>query len=324
MRSLFTSLLFLQVLFQAVAFESWKKLWNPVESPIKRVLNAQEADMLLELIQLTQTIATGYDVVLTDGALLGALRHHDFTPWDDDVDLGIIIKNPDDILKLHDRFDQYTNTTSHHKYGRLGKTQRNLSPYCWRKQCKLKDPPPLGRPFLGVFRLYFLTDTRSRWIYTVNCSKKHPMEPQCPRYPLIEIFLLQWKKEQLSTVVGWKTVPLSKAEVYPLRPVYFHGKLIPTFQNPYAFIMKKYKFANASLERFQCTSGTNHRTSSPMRPKINQPCSDLFHLFPFVRVRNRSVEVAFQGDRPVSMFSLDTFNGARIDKEHFPGNGYDG
>ena len=304
-------------LVHAKAFDSWKKLWSPVETT-QRVLNNTEADMLLELIQLTQTIATGYDVVLTNGALLGALRHHDLTPWDDDVDVGIIIQNSKDILKLHDMFDHYINTTTHPKYGRLGKTQRNLAPYCWRKQCTLKDPPPSGRPFLGVFRMYFLTPTRSKWIYTVNCSPKHPMEPHCPRYPLIEIFLLQWKKEKLRTVVGWNLVPpLTKDEVYPLRPVYFHGKLIPTFQKPYAYVMKQYHFHNSSLELFQCVSGTNHRTSARIHPPIDQPCSTLLHHYPFVRFRNRSVEIAYFKETPVSIFHLDTFQGERLNIDTF-------
>ena len=71
------------------------KIYQLTSSDLKRM-----HDILLEMYQDLKTICDKYDLKLIagGGTALGAVRHHGFIPWDDDMDLGLS-RNEYEILK---------------------------------------------------------------------------------------------------------------------------------------------------------------------------------------------------------------------------------
>ena len=57
------------------------------ESNMKE-LRTVELEMLRSFVQVCESLDLKYYVLY--GTLLGAVRHHGFIPWDDDIDIGMM------------------------------------------------------------------------------------------------------------------------------------------------------------------------------------------------------------------------------------------
>lgn len=86
--------------------EELKAKYNP-EGSILRQAQLRMLDMLLYLDQICKTINVDY--MLSDGNVLGAVRHQGFVPWDDDVDVYIERKD-------WKRLIAYLKKNPHHQY----------------------------------------------------------------------------------------------------------------------------------------------------------------------------------------------------------------
>ncbi len=68
---------------------------------MKRVETNEIQPMLLEILKVFDKYCTdnGFKYFISDGTLIGAIRHHGFIPWDDDIDVSMVYDEYDRLLE---------------------------------------------------------------------------------------------------------------------------------------------------------------------------------------------------------------------------------
>lgn len=75
------------------------------EQEIMKKLHDKSYEMLCRFDDICRKHGIKY--CLVHGTLLGAVRHKDFIPWDDDIDIYISRENYNKLLEFRDEFKPY-------------------------------------------------------------------------------------------------------------------------------------------------------------------------------------------------------------------------
>lgn len=182
----------------------------------------QIQDVELKILVELDRICTKYDIhyTLSGGTLLGAIRHKDFIPWDDDIDLDIKREDYYRLLKvlpdeLSDEFD-FVN------YDEFGDHFCDFIPRIFYKNCKVHNSFTLdgGQSNMAgdermdkiFIELYCLHDTRKGplvklQIFLVKTIYGMAMAHRLGKKPTDHYSRLQKAQVKVLTAVG-KHVPM--------------------------------------------------------------------------------------------------------------------
>ena len=82
----------------------------------KAITVKEQKQIMLDMLEFIDKICRDHDIKysLIGGSLIGAIRHHGYIPWDDDID---IVLTRDEFLKLKKILDKETGIYQTLKFG---------------------------------------------------------------------------------------------------------------------------------------------------------------------------------------------------------------
>lgn len=137
-----------------------KARFNPEGSPLRR-----QQLVMLEMLKELDRICKKHEIpyFLYGGTLLGAIRHNGFIPWDDDLDVALLYKDYNRLMKilpeeLPDHIALQTNDTDKNYFYLIGKLRDRRS---------FLDEGNYDRVFKerGIFIDIFPLDRMMRWAH---------------------------------------------------------------------------------------------------------------------------------------------------------------
>lgn len=170
-----------------------EKILSPVQTHVM--------DILHTLIDIFEKEDVHY--YMLGGTMLGAIRHHGFIPWDDDVDLGVMRHDYERFLKICEeklppymKLRTYRDDSYHHYYyARIVDTRYHIKRMGSIKEREEElwidifplDGMPSGKVAAGVHKCKLLI---TRLLYHISCFDK--VNVQRPGRPLVDRIIIKF------------------------------------------------------------------------------------------------------------------------------------
>ena len=218
-------------------------------------------DILLELDRICKKENIKYWI--TDGTLLGAVRHKGFIPWDDDIDIcmlsedyenflkiakenlntSIFLDNKEtdkyaffDFLKLRDRNSKYIEKV--HTHTEL--FHQGISIDIFVMDSFDRKIKPLYK-ILYMIKNFKISKGKNRFYFLKLILIKFKIKKLVSKFLLC--FLIQENVERKDFLIGyrylWKQVYESR-DIFPLKKIEFEGHKFPCPNNPDAILKELY------------------------------------------------------------------------------------
>ena len=106
----------------------------------KKLNNKQVKEALLDTLVYFDKICKKYDLkyTLDAGTLLGAVRHHGFIPWDDDIDVAMPYKDYKKLISLSSEINKNNHFIIHGYSKEINDKENYIYPYLTFHFCRTR------------------------------------------------------------------------------------------------------------------------------------------------------------------------------------------